>query len=95
MIEDAAQLSVRPTQSLDPVLRGRIEQNILLEQYLQSLPTDLAVKVRERKPARAKEPADCAYDYDQAHTGEGVMGSLVKQPVLRDEASLVHKSCPK
>ena len=49
---------------------NELKENILLEQFLQSLPTDLAIKLRERKPATAKEAAGGADDYDQAHRGE-------------------------
>ena len=66
---------------------SELTQNILLEQFLQCLPTDLAVKLRERKTTTAKEVAGWADDYDQAHRGE-------EQPVVlapRGEASLPHK----
>ena len=49
---------------------SELKQNILLEQFLQSLPTDLAVKLRETKPTSAKEAASWADDYDQAHRGQ-------------------------
>jgi hypothetical protein len=71
-----------------------LKENILLEQFLQSLSTDLAVKLRERKPATAKEAAGWADDYDQAHRGEGQTGGQVKPPtppVARDESSLQQK----
>ena len=77
---------------------SELKENILLEQFLQSLPTDLAIKLRERKPATAKEAAGWADDYDQAHKGEGQTGIPVKQsapPPSRDEASLTPRPFPK
>ena len=65
---------------------------------MQSLPTDLAVKLRERKPAAAKEAAGWADDYGQAHREEGQTGGQMKQPTSPapwDEASLQHKSFSK
>ena len=74
-----------------------LKENILLEQFLQSLPTDLAVKLRERKPATAKEASGWADDYDQAHREEQTAGQMKQPtpPAPRDEASLQHKSFPK
>lgn len=40
-----------------------------------SLPTELAVKLRERNPATAKEAAKWAYDYDLAHNGNEATAS--------------------
>ena len=80
----------RWTQSSGSILK----ENILLEQFLQSLPTDLAVKLQERKPAMAKEAAGWADDYDQAHGGEGQVKQLTP-PAPRDEASLQPKFFPK
>ena len=76
---------------------SELKENILLEQFLQSLPTDLAIKLRERKPATAKEAAGWADEYDQAHKGEGQTGIPVKQSAplpSRDEASLTFRPFP-
>ena len=67
---------------------------------MQSLPTDLAIKLRERKPAtaKAKEAVGWADNYDQAHKGEGQTGSPAKQSVSlpsRDEASRTPRLFPK
>ena len=51
-----------------------LKENILLEQFLQSLPTDLAVKLREKKPATAKEAAGWADNYDQPIEERGRLG---------------------
>ena len=61
---------------------SELKQNILLEQFLQSLPTDLAVKLKERKPATAKEAASWADDYDLAHRGDGQREGQIKQPAM-------------
>ena len=77
---------------------SELKQNKLLEQFLQSLPTDLAVKLRERKPATAKEAAGWEDDYDQAHRGQEQTGSRGKQPTSlapRDEANLLPRLFPK
>ena len=74
---------------------SELKQNILHEQFLQSLPTDLAVKLRERKPTTAKEAAGWADDYDQAHRGQEQTGSQGKQPLPRDEANLPPRPFPK
>ena len=42
---------------------------------MQSLPTDLAIKLRERKPATTKEAAEITDDYDLAHGGEELIRS--------------------
>ena len=77
---------------------SELKQNILLEQFLQSLPTDLAVKLKQRKPTSAKEAAGWADDYDQAHRGQEQTGSQVKQPAApasSDETSLPHRPSPR
>lgn len=77
---------------------SELKQNVLLEQFLQSLPTDLAVKLRERKPTSVKEVAGWADEYDQAHQEQEQTGSQVKQPAapaLSDEAHLPRRPSPR
>ena len=52
-----------------------------------SLSIELAVKLRERNPATAKEAAKWANDYDLAHKGEELAG-IKLQPQPRVEEGL-------
>jgi hypothetical protein len=69
----------------------------LLEQFLLSLPTELSVKLRERKPSTAKEAAGWADDYDLAHrlAGNPPGPSAVLQPRLKEEVEGSFKLPPK
>ena len=49
---------------------SELNEIVLLEQFLLSLPTELAIKLRERNPATAKLAAEWADDYDLVHKGE-------------------------
>ena len=64
---------------------SELKEIILLEQFLLSLPAELAVKLRERNPSTAKEAADWADDYNLAHMGEELPESM-PQPQSRAEA---------
>ena len=46
---------------------SELKEIILLEQFLLALPTEMSVKLRERKPSTAKEAVGWANDYDLAH----------------------------
>ena len=49
---------------------SELKEIILLEQFLLSLPAELAVKLRERNPSTAKEAAEWADGYNLAHMGK-------------------------
>ena len=49
---------------------SELKEIILLEQFLLSLPAELAVTLRERNPSTVKEAAEWADDYNLAHMGE-------------------------
>ena len=46
---------------------SELKEIVLLEQFLLSLPTELSVTLRERKPSTVKEAAGWADHYDLAH----------------------------
>ena len=73
---------------------SELKQNILLEQFLQSLPPDLAVKLKEREPATAKEAASWADDYDLVHRGDGQTERQPPRSALSDETSPVQRPPP-
>ena len=49
---------------------SELDEIVLLEQFLLSLPTELAIKLQERSPGTAKLAAEWADDYDLAHKEE-------------------------
>ena len=50
-----------------------LQELILLEQFLKTLPRDLAVWLKEQKPACATKAAEMADDYEVARRSEGVL----------------------
>ena len=72
---------------------SELNEIVLLEQFLLSLPTELAIKLRERSPGTAKLAAEWADDYDLAHKGEEPAES---KPVPREMegAPKVHRKLP-
>ncbi len=52
---------------------------MLLEQFLQTLPRDMAVHVRERRPKTAKKAAEAADSYELARKADG-KGPPLQQP---------------
>ena len=76
---------------------SELKEIVLLEQFLLSLPTELSVKLRERKPSTAKEAAGWADDYDVAHrlAGNPPGPSAVLQPRLKEEGEGSIKLPPK
>ena len=48
-----------------------LRELVLLEQFLQALPRDMAVRVREEKPKSLKEASELADNYELAWKAEG------------------------
>ena len=64
-------------------------EKLLVEQLLNSMPSDLRVWVGERKPTTGKEAGNLADDYIQARRRDGLLQSSVHHVELPGNAIIV------
>ena len=63
-----------------------LRQLVLLEQFLQALPRDIAIRVREEKPKTISEASEMADNYELAHKAE--RGGAVQQQATESAKSV-------